>query len=75
MKNYLVKTLVQFDDYEGLEIKPENPRVQRKINDIFNCTKERYEHLKDLNLVVLVGIEKEATKEETKPTRTTRKKK
>lgn len=58
MKNYIVKSTTVFDDYEGLEIKPENPKVRRNINDIFNVTKERYEHLKDLKLVELVGIEK-----------------
>ena len=69
MKNYIVKSLISFDDYEGLEVKPENPRIKRNINDIFNCTKERYEYLKENNAVELVGInkieqpEKEPTKE------------
>ena len=58
MKNYVVKALSLFDDYEGLEIKPENPKTRRNVNDIFNVTKERYEHLKEKNLVVLVGIDK-----------------
>jgi len=58
MKNYVVKALVVFDDYEGLETIPENPKTKRNIGDIFNVTKERYEHLKGLNFVVLVGIDK-----------------
>lgn len=58
MKNYIVKTKTEFDDYEGKEIKEENPRIRRKINDLFYCTKERYEHLKELELVVLRGIDK-----------------
>lgn len=67
MKNYIVKAKILFDDYEGLEIKPENPRTRRIAGDVFNCTKERFEHLKGLNLVDLVGIEKtEEPKEEVK---------
>lgn len=62
MKNYIVKALTNFDDYEGLEIKPENPRIRRNTNDIFNVKKERYEHLKELNLVMLVGIDKKEEK-------------
>lgn len=58
MKNYVVKATMQFDDYGGLEIKPENPRILRKIGDVFNVTKERYEYLKDRGLVMLVGIDK-----------------
>lgn len=58
MKNYIVKALRVFDDYEGLEIKPENPHVRRIMGKTFNCTKERYEHLKSKCLVKLMGIEK-----------------
>lgn len=58
MKNYLVKAKQSFDDYEGLEIIPENPKKTRVVNDVFNVTKERYEYLKKLNLVILVGINK-----------------
>lgn len=67
MKNYVVKALIEFDDYEGAEIKPENPRTKRLINSIFNCTKERYEYLKENNAVELVGIDeiKEPTKKTT----------
>ena len=62
MENYKVKTIRKFDDYKGLEIKPENPKIERQINDVFNVTKERYEYLKNLNLVVLVGIDKKEEK-------------
>lgn len=62
MKNYLVKSNFVFDDYEGKEIKPENPKVRRNINDVFYVDKERYEHLKELNLVTLVGIDKQEDK-------------
>lgn len=58
MKNYVVKASMEFDDYEGLEIKPENPRIKRKIGDVFNVTKERYEYLEGRGLVTLVGIDK-----------------
>lgn len=58
MKNYVVKASMEFDDYEGLEIKPENPRIKRKIGDVFNVTKERYEYLEGRKLVTLVGIDK-----------------
>ena len=74
MENYIVRTLVEFDDYQGLEIKPENPKVRRKINENFNCTKERYEHLKNLGLVLLVGIEKVDLTEEVKPAKKVTKK-
>ena len=65
MKNYIVQAIVEFDDYEGKEIKPENPRIKRKINDLFNCEKERAEYLIERGLVVLKGINKvpEETKE------------
>lgn len=63
MKNYIVRATTPFDDYEGLEIKPENPKKHRNLKDIFNVSKERYEYLKKLNLVKLVGIDK---KEESK---------
>ena len=58
MKNYVVKATAVFDDYEGLEIKPENPKIRRNLNDVFKVTKERYEHLQQLKLVILVGIDK-----------------
>ncbi|MBQ3298577.1 MAG: hypothetical protein IJH63_13070 [Methanobrevibacter sp.] len=66
MKNYVVKALTNFDDYQGLEINSDNPKVRRNTKDVFNVTKERYEHLKELNLVVLVGIDKAEVKKTTK---------
>ena len=66
MKNYVVKALRGFDDYEGAEIKPENPHIWRNKDDIFRCTKERCEFLRSKNAVLLVGIDKviEPPKEE-----------
>lgn len=58
MENYIVKTIIQFDDYRGLEIIPENPKITRTIGDIFRCNKERYLVLKEKGLVYLVGIDK-----------------
>lgn len=85
MKNYIVQAIVEFDDYEGREIKVENPRIKRKVNDLFNCEKERAEYLIERGLVVLKGINKvpEETKQpeikqdsvETKKTTTKRTKK
>ena len=66
MKNYVVKALTNFDDYQGLEINSDNPKVRRNTKYVFNVTKERYEHLKELNLVVLVGIDKAEVKKTTK---------
>ena len=57
MKNYLVKALRSFDDYEGLDVKEGNPFTKRKQNDFFYCTKERYEYLKENNAVLLEGID------------------
>ena len=77
MKNYLVKALKSFDDYEGKEIKPENTFVHRNLNDEFYCTRERYEYLKEKNAVVLLGIEKKETEqvvEEPKTKKTTKNK-
>ena len=58
MERYVVKTIIQVDDYGGKEIKPENERTRRNVGDIFRCDKQRYEHLKKLKLVYLVGIDK-----------------
>lgn len=62
MKNIKVQALIDFDDYEGRKIKPDNKKIHRAKNDIFNCTKERYEYLLKNNAVVLVGIDKEKKK-------------
>jgi hypothetical protein len=64
MKNYIVIATREFDDYEGLECKPENHKEHRKKGDVFNCTKERYEYLKSNNAVLLRGIEKAEEQEE-----------
>lgn len=63
MKNYLVKATIKFNDTQ--EKNEYGGDVVRKIGDVFNCTKERYEYLKEHNAVVLVGIEKEDQTEET----------
>ena len=55
---YIVKSLITFNDYEGLEVKPENKSITRKAGDIFTCTKDRYLYLKERNAVVLMGINK-----------------
>lgn len=55
MKNYLVKATINFNDMEEkTEMGTDTPR---KINDVFYCTKERYEYLKEHNAVMLVGID------------------
>lgn len=64
MKNYIVIATREFDDYEGLECKPENHKEHRKKGDVFSCTKERYEYLKSNNAVLLRGIEKAEEQEE-----------
>ena len=64
MKNYIVKALFNFNDVE--EKMANGADTPRKINDVFECTKERYEFLKSKNAVMLVGINefKPKTKEE-----------
>lgn len=61
MKNYNVKAIINFDDIEE--------KVQRKQNDIFKITKERYLYLKEHKAVELIGIDK-IEKKETKETKT-----
>ncbi len=70
MKNYIVMAIREFDDYEGQEIKPENPHQHRRKKDIFNCTKERYEQLLINGAVLLRGIEETPIKEEIQETET-----
>lgn len=54
MKNYMVRVTRPFNDtVEKTEDGKDRPR---KVNDIFDCTKERYEFLKSHNVVVLMGI-------------------
>lgn len=67
MKNYVVKATRQFDDTQ--EKTEYGTNLHRNIGDVFNCTKERYEFLKQNNAVMLVGIDeiKEAKIVEEKP--------
>ena len=58
MKNFVVKSLIDFNDYEGKEPTPDTKFIERKVNDIFLCTKERYLQLKEHNAVMLYGINK-----------------
>ena len=56
MKNYKVRALFSFNDtVEKTENGTDTPR---KNGDVWNCTKERYEFLKDHKAVELVGIDK-----------------
>ena len=55
MKNYKVRALFSFND--TAEKNQDGVDTPRKKDDIWNCTKERYEFLKDHNAVVLVGID------------------
>lgn len=57
MKNYKVKAIRYFVDKEEME--------ERKVNDEFYCTKERYKFLKEHKAVELIEIEVEEEKEET----------
>lgn len=63
MKNYIVKAIRNFNDVvEKNEFGLDTPRTAEV--SIWNCTKERYEFLKQNNAVVLMGIEE--VKEEKK---------
>lgn len=79
MKNYLVKALRSFDDYEGKEISPENTFVSRKQNEEFYCTEERCQLLKDKGVVMFLGIKKfdepKEEKTQSEPKENTKKKK
>lgn len=56
MKNYIVKAIRNFNDVEEKnEFGLDTPRKAEQ--SIWNCTKERYEFLKQNNAVVLMGIE------------------
>ena len=56
MKNYIVKAIRNFNDVvEKNEFGLDTPRTAEV--SIWNCTKERYEFLKQNNAVVLMGIE------------------
>ena len=74
MKDYIVKALFDFND--TAEKLPTGGDTPRKINDVWDCTKERFEFLNSKGAVMLVGIkekeeavekvEEEPIKEETK---------
>ena len=65
METYTVKATRGFDDYGGKPTGNGNPFVQRKVNDIFDCTKERYLFLREHGAVELVEIK--PLKSEAKP--------
>jgi hypothetical protein len=72
MKNYLVRAIKSFNDYDGSDVKDaNNPYTPREANKSeWKVTKERYEFLKQNNAVVLLGIDKvEEPKEEKKETK------
>ena len=57
MKNYVVKAIINFNDTaEKTEAGTDTPRTANV--SVWNCTKERYEFLRENNAVMLVGIEK-----------------
>ena len=62
MKNYKVKATRFFRDSNEID-KKTGLKVERKVNDEFLCTKERYEFLKQNNAVKLVEIVEEQPKE------------
>jgi hypothetical protein len=56
MKNYKVIATRYFKDSNEIDEKT-GLKVERKVNDEFYCTKERYEFLKQNNAVKLVEIQ------------------
>nr|MCR5504680.1 hypothetical protein [Elusimicrobiaceae bacterium] len=65
MEKYKVIVTRKFDDYEGRQIGNGDFKT-RKVGDLFECTKERYEYLKLHGVVNLVEIVPEPIKEEPK---------
>ena len=71
MKNYKVMATRYFRDSNEIDEKT-GQKKERQVNDVFYCTKERYEFLKENNAVKLVeiqetideAIEEEITEEE-----------
>ena len=63
MKNYKVKAIRFFRDSNEIDEKT-GRKIERKINDEFYCTKERYEFLKQNNAVKLVEELKEENQED-----------
>lgn len=76
MKNYKVIATRYFKDSNEIDEKT-GQKKERQVNDVFYCTKERYEYLKENNAVKLVEIQEtidevvneivEESKEEVKP--------
>ena len=62
MKNYKVIATRFFKDSNEIDEKT-GLKIERKVNDEFYCTKERYEFLKANNAVKLVEIVEEPKKE------------
>jgi hypothetical protein len=56
MKNYKVIATRYFRDSSEID-KKTGLKVERKVNDEFYCTKERYEFLKANNAVKLVEVQ------------------
>ena len=56
MKNYKVRVIRPFNDM--VEKTDDGKDRPRKINELFYCTKERYEYLKLHKVVELMGIDK-----------------
>lgn len=56
MKNYVVQSLIEFDDYEGLECIPTNKSIHRIKGSTFNCTEERAKYLISKGAVKLIEI-------------------
>ena len=56
MKNYKVIATRYFKDSNEIDEKT-GLKIERQVNDEFNCTKERYEFLKANNAVKLVEIQ------------------
>jgi hypothetical protein len=63
MKNYKVRATRFFKDSSEIDEKT-GLKTERKVNDEFFCTKERYEFLKANNAVKLVEVVEEITEEE-----------
>lgn len=62
MKNYKVIAIKFFKDSTEID-KKTGLKIERKVNDEFYCTKERYEFLKSNGAVTLVEIVEESKKE------------
>ena len=56
MKNYKVMATRYFRDSNEIDEKT-GQKKERQVNDVFYCTKERYEYLKENNAVKLVKIQ------------------